>query len=500
MKSAQELVASARNAFNNGKTKSREFREKQLQNLLRLVEENELEIMEVLADDLKKPKAEACLAEIAYLKNDVKGYLYSLKELMEPEYVEKPLPNVMDTVLIHPEPYGVCLIIGAWNYPIQLTLSPLTAAIAAGNCAVVKPSEVAPASAKLISKLLPKYLDNECYHVYNGGVAETTELLKQKFDYIFYTGSPEVGKIVYQAASKNLTPVTLELGGKCPVYLDDTVDVESAAARIVWGKFMNAGQTCIAPDYLICTKDVETKFVEAAKKKIKQYYGENVKKSPDYCRIINNNHAQRILKLIEGQNIAVGGDHDMSERYIEPTIITNAKPTDPIMQNEIFGPVLPIHTVKNAQEALQFVNSREKPLALYCFSNDKQIIDLFLNNTSSGNFLANDVVMHFSCETIPFGGVGNSGIGSYHGKFGFYTFSHKKGSMLRSINKMGEMMQGMRYPPYTENKLQTILTAIKKRPPIPGVKYLKSGIIFALGFMVAVGTNWLLLSKDKRGH
>ncbi|XP_019880781.1 aldehyde dehydrogenase, dimeric NADP-preferring isoform X2 [Aethina tumida] len=499
-KSASEILATARNSFNNGKTKSREFREKQLRALLRLYDENETEIIEALADDLKKPKVEAVLAEVEYLRNDVRGFIYGLKEFMEPEYVEKPLAYVMDTVLIRPEPYGVVLIIGAWNYPIQLSLAPLASAIAAGNCAVVKPSEVAPASAKLIARLLPKYLDNECYFVYNGGVQETTELLKNKFDYIFYTGSTEVGKIIYKAAAQNLTPVTLELGGKSPVYLDESADIDVAAARIMWGKCLNAGQTCIAPDYVLCTSAVQEKFIEAAKKKLKQFYGDNIQNSPDYSRIINNNHMQRILKLLEGQKIAVGGDHDINERYIEPTIVTDVKPTDPIMQNEIFGPLLPIYNVNSADEAIEFINSREKPLALYVFSSNKEIVDLFLNNTSSGNFLSNDTIMHFSCESIPFGGVGSSGIGMYHGKFGFDTFSHKKGTLLRSLNKFGEQMQTLRYPPYNDSKLDAMVTATKTRAPIPGKKYLKTALIFSLGILVTIGSNWLSALNNQRKH
>ncbi|KAJ8929821.1 hypothetical protein NQ314_017419 [Rhamnusium bicolor] len=366
-------------------------------------------------------------------------------------------------VFIYPEPYGVVLIIGPWNYPFMILISPLIGAIAAGNCVILKPSEIAPNTAQLVEKLVPKYLDTNCYHVINGGVPETTQLLEQRFDYIFYTGNSNVGKIVHKAASNYLTPVTLELGGKSPVYLDETADIDLAAARILWGKCINAGQSCIAPDYVLCSKEIERKFIEASKKKIREWFGENVKESSDFGRIINENHFQRIVKLLEGTQIAVGGNYDAKELFIEPTIIQGVKPTDPIMQEEIFGPLLPIVNFENAYDALNFINDREKPLALYLFSNNNNIHDLILKNTSSGNLVVNDTMMHFSCDSLPFGGVGNSGIGVCHGKFSFDTFSHGKGTLIKNLNKISEYINAPRYAPYTDSHRNFISNATKKK-------------------------------------
>nr|XP_023027138.1 fatty aldehyde dehydrogenase-like [Leptinotarsa decemlineata] len=404
----------------------------------------------------------------------------------------------MDTVIIQPEPYGVALIIGAWNYPVQLCLAPLSGAIAAGNTVVLKPSEIAPNTAKVIAQLLPKYLDSKCYHVVNGGIPETTELLEQRFDYIFYTGNCNVGKIIHRAASKYLTPVTLELGGKSPVYIDSTADLDLTAARVLFGRFANAGQSCIAPDYILCSKEIETKFIEACKRCMTKWYGENIKESPDYGRIVNRNHFQRIVKLLEGSKIAVGGKHDIDDLYIEPTILQEVKPTDPVMQEEIFGPILPIVNIDNAGNAIDFINEREKPLALYIFSNDKTIHDLFLKNTSSGNMLINDTMMHFSCETIPFGGVGNSGMGGYHGKFSFDTFSHMKGTLIKKLDKVGEYLNAARYPPFSESKMNFVVNATKKRPSIPGLRYFSTFVIFGLGVASALISKCMLKCIETR--
>nr|CAI5839059.1 unnamed protein product [Callosobruchus analis] len=287
--------------------------------------------------------------------------------------------------------------------------------------------------------LVSSHVESNCIinfflKVYCGGIPETTELLKQRFDYIFYTGNCQVGKIVHAAAAKHLTPVTLEMGGKCPVYIDQTADVEMVARRVLFGRFLNAGQSCIAPDFVLCDKLTEQKFLRAAKTILKEWYGENAKKSPSYGRIINERHFNRIVKLLEeifisGSNVAIGGSHDIKDLFIEPTIVTDVSPTHPLMQEEIFGPILPIITTDNASSAIDFINKREKPLALYLFSTNKTTHELFLKYTSSGNMLINDTLMHFSCDTIPFGGVGNSGIGGYHGKFTFDTFSHPKGTV-----------------------------------------------------------------------
>ncbi|PSN49680.1 Aldehyde dehydrogenase [Blattella germanica] len=292
MTSYSGIVQRARDVFESGRTRSIEFRRKQLQQMMKMYEENTTEMVEALAKDIRKSKQEAVLFEIQLLTNEVLHALQCLKEWTAPEKPPKSFVNTFDEVVIHKDPYGVVLIIGAWNYPLQLTLLPLVGAVAAGNCAIIKPSELAPVTAQLIANLIPKYLDQEAFHVIQGGVPETTELLKERFDYIFYTGSTNVGKIVRAAANEYLTPVTLELGGKSPVYIDNTVDVEVAAKRILWGKCANSGQTCIAPDYILCSKQVEREFVEKSKKVLKEFYGDNIKSSPDLCRIISDRHYQ----------------------------------------------------------------------------------------------------------------------------------------------------------------------------------------------------------------
>ncbi|KAL3273301.1 hypothetical protein HHI36_014754 [Cryptolaemus montrouzieri] len=484
MQNPAEILSHLRNSFNSGLTKTLSFRETQLKNLIRLYDENTTILLEALHDDLNKSTQESMVCEIDYLKNDALNMLYNLSDWAKPNYVDKELINIMDTAKLVPEPYGVVLIIGAWNYPLQLTLSPLTAAIASGNCAIVKPSEVAPATAKVIAELLPKYLDSNCYKIFLGQPFETQKLLEQRFDYIFFTGSTRIGTIVAQAAAKYLTPITLELGGKSPCYLDSTVDIEIAAARILWGKCVNAGQTCIAPDYLLCSEEVEESFIQAFKKMQEKQYGSDIKASPDYPRIINNNHFNRIIKLLEGQNIALGGSHDANNRFIEPTICTKVDPRSPIMSEEIFGPILPIIRVNNASEAINFINEREKPLALYVFSNDGEIVDLFEKQTSSGGICVNDTIMHFACDALPFGGVGNSGLGAYHGKFSFDTFSHQKPILEKSIDKFHEMFQDSRYAPYSERKIKTLSFLTRKRKlPIPK-KYFVQIILVILGFFI----------------
>uniref|UniRef100_A0A8B9Q7K7 Aldehyde dehydrogenase family 3 member A2 n=1 Tax=Apteryx owenii TaxID=8824 RepID=A0A8B9Q7K7_APTOW len=285
-------------------------------------------------------------------------------------------------------------------------MQPLIGAIAAGNAVVVKPSEISEHTAQLIADLLPQYIDPELYPVVTGGVPETTELLTQRFDHILYTGNSVVGKIVMAAAAKHLTPVTLELGGKSPCYIDKDCDLAVACRRITWGKYLNCGQTCIAPDYILCEPSIQDKVVENIKRTLQEFYGEDVKKSPDYERIINKRHFRRVLALLEGQKIAHGGEADEASCFIAPTILTNVSPEAKVMEEEIFGPVLPIVTVKSVDEAIEFINRREKPLALYVFSNNKKLIKRVISETSSGGVTANDVIMHFFLATLPFGGVG----------------------------------------------------------------------------------------------
>nr|XP_012150586.1 PREDICTED: aldehyde dehydrogenase, dimeric NADP-preferring isoform X3 [Megachile rotundata] len=492
------LVERTRNTFLTGKTRPLEWRIKQLKQALLMLKECKSEILSALASDLHRCKFEAMAMEIEVSEGEIQYMLMHIKEWAADEKPSKAMLNLFDKVEIRKDPYGVVLVIGPWNYPLQLCVTPLMGAIAAGNCVILKPSEISSATSQVLAKIIPKYLDSECVHVVLGNVTETTELLKQKFDYIFYTGSTSVGKIIRDAANKHLTPVTLELGGKSPVYLDNTVDLSIAVKRILWGKFVNVGQTCIAPDYVLCTPEVEGKFVQEAEKVLKEWYGDNPKESPDLARIINDNHYQRLVKYLSGNGkIAIGGNCDPVEKYISPTILVDVKPTDPIMQDEIFGPILPFIKVNNAYEAIQFINSREKPLALYLFSNDEKTISLFLENTSSGGVCVNDVIMHAQVDTIPFGGVGYSGMGAYHGKYTFDTFVHKKGCLIKDYNRLIESIASCRYPPYSDRKLSILEMMTAKRPDIPGIKYIPHLLAFGLGILVTLGLSTVLKAQEE---
>ncbi|XP_058830515.1 aldehyde dehydrogenase, dimeric NADP-preferring-like isoform X3 [Topomyia yanbarensis] len=488
-----DVVQQLHTTFASGKTRNVEFREKQLKNLLRMYEENSAEMVRVLAADLRKHKQEAHVLEIDFLINDIRNTIYNFREWVKPEKPEKTMVNIMDGVYIYKDPYGVVLVIGAWNYPLQLTLVPVAAAIAAGNCVLIKPSEVAGATSKFIAETIPKYLDSECYRVVEGGAKETSEMLKQKFDYVFYTGSGRVGKIVHQACNENLTPCTLELGGKSPCYIDSTADIPIATKRILWGKFINAGQTCIAPDYLLCSKQVQQQFLAEAKKILAEWYGSNPKDSPDLCRIINQQHFQRLSAMIKGANVAIGGETDSQEKYIAPTILVDVSPNDPVMQDEIFGPILPIINVENAYDAIHFINSREKPLALYIFSANKKDQRTLINGTSCGGICINDTMMHAAVETLPFGGVGSSGMGAYHGKYSFDTFTHRKSCLAKDFNAIGEKLASSRYPPYSDTKLTFLTTLLKKRQGF-STKFLPYVLMFGIG----VATTLIVSSIVKR--
>lgn len=485
IKSAADVVTIARRAFQSNKTLTVEFREQQLKNLQRMYNETEKEMWEALNVDLRKHKSEASLGETELLKNDLTNILMHFKSWMKPKDQPKDIANLLNELKIYSDPFGVVLIMGAWNYPMQLTLLPLAGAIAAGNCVILKPSEIACASARFIAETIPKYLDTECYQVFEGGIEETTELLAERFDYIFFTGSPMVGKIVHQAAAKYLTPTTLELGGKSPVYIDSTADIEMAAYRIMWGKCLNLGQTCIAPDYILCTKAIQEKFIQACKKAITEFYGNNVQSSPDLCRIITDKHFNRLVGMMSNGKIAMGGGYDAKERFIEPTIIVDVHPSDPIMTEEIFGPILPIYNVNSIYEAVEFINNREKPLAFYIFSKNKKEVELMLKMTSSGGVCVNDTLMHITTESLPFGGVGNSGMGNYHGKKSFDIFVHKKSVLKRDFALIPDKLTAPRYPPYTDAKSSFLNFVLKKRAefPVTAVQYL---LVFLLGVVVVV--------------
>jgi aldehyde dehydrogenase (NAD+) len=468
MSAYTELVQGVRTAFRSGRTLSLEWRRQQLRGLMQMLEDHRDVFDSALRQDLNKPKAESFIMEVNFVRSEVVHALDHLSEWTKPEKVSRDLMTMMDDAYIKYEPFGVILILGAWNYPIQLTLGPIVGALAAGNCVVLKPSEVSENTAKLLEQLCPKYLDKDCVRVVNGGVSETTDLLKERFDFIFYTGNSQVAKVIYEAAAKYLTPVTLELGGKSPAYIDRTSDLEIVARRLLWGKFVNCGQTCIAPDYVLCTPDVQGPLVEACKSTLRSFYGEDPQASDSFGRMVNQRHFNRVKSLLESTSgrVVVGGKTDEQNNYIAPTILVDVKLTDSIMKEEIFGPLLPIINVRDVDEAIEIINNREKPLALYVFSKDKQTVKSFQTQTSSGGMTVNDTLMHFSLPTLPFGGVGNSGMGGYHGKFSFDTFSHKRGCLVRAQNM--EKLNDVRYPPYSEKKLGLVSWVMKRSPKSSG--------------------------------
>ncbi|KAM5263607.1 aldehyde dehydrogenase family 3 member A2 isoform 1-T1 [Ctenodactylus gundi] len=445
------VVQRLRQAFRSGRSRPLRFRLQQLEALRRMVREREKDILAAIAADLCKSELNAFSHEVITILAEVDFMLENLPEWVTAKPVKKNLLTMLDEVYVQPEPLGVVLIIGAWNYPFVLTMQPLLGAIAAGNAAIVKPSELSENTAKILAKLLPQYLDQDLYAVINGGVEETTELLKHRFDHILYTGNTAVGKIVMEAAAKHLTPVTLELGGKSPCYIDKDCDLDIACRRITWGKYLNCGQTCIAPDYILCEASLQNQIVQKMKETLKEFYGENTKESPDYERIINLRHFKRIQSLLEGQKIAFGGDTDETTRYVAPTVLIDVDPASRVMQEEIFGPILPIVPVKNVDEAINFINEREKPLALYIFSHNNKLIRRVIEETSSGGVTGNDVIMHFTLNSLPFGGVGSSGMGAYHGKHSFDTFSHQRPCLVKSLKR--EAANKLRYPPNSQSKV-----------------------------------------------
>lgn len=443
-----EIIRQQREFFATGKTKEIAFRSQQLKRLKQAILDNQTAILEAVKADLRRADFEA-YAEITVVA-EIDYALKHLKSWAKPKRVSVPLAQFPSSGYIYPEPLGVVLIIGAWNYPLQLVISPLIGAIAAGNCAIIKPSEISVNSSRVVSEILRKTFEPAYINVVEGGVEISQALLAEKFDHIFFTGSTRVGKIVMEAAAKNLTPVTLELGGKSPCIVDSDVNIKCAARRIVWGKFLNAGQTCIAPDYLLVQRNVKKEMLEAIAACIREFYGEEPAKSPDYARIIDERQFERLAALLKDGKIIVGGEINRSDRYIAPTVIDEVSWEAPIMQDEIFGPILPVFEYEELTEAIAKVNSRPQPLALYFFSNNKEKQERVLRETSSGTVGINETVLQFVVPQLPFGGVGNSGIGSYHGEASFETFSKYK-SVLKNTLWFDIKL---RYAPYTKGKLE----------------------------------------------
>jgi len=429
--------------------RSPEARIKQLQQLHLMFASHEDEFYQALQKDLRKCKSDTNVAELLPVKLELLNAMQNLSTWMAPVKADN---QPIDTCELRPEPLGVVLIIPTWNYPIQLLFMPLVGALAAGNCVVVKPSEVAPNCSSLFTKLMTRYLSPDIVKVVEGEIPETTALLRERFDLIFYVGSTNVGKIIMKAAAQHLTPVLLELGGKSPAIVDGSSErMETIVQRIAWGKFGNAGQTCIAPDYVLFVGDSIDTFVELLKKQIVEFYGENPQESNSYGRIVSARHFKRICGLIDDTKVVHGNVKDENDLYISPTIVTNISPDDPVMQEEIFGPVLPILKVATTEDAIAFVNNREKPLALYPFSSDSTFTEKICDSTSSGSVCVNDVIMQATVQNFPFGGVGNSGMGRFHGKSSFESFSNMKSYMRR--NHVLEGTNGMRYPPITTDRL-----------------------------------------------
>ena len=443
-----DTVKRLRAAFESGRTRPLEWRREQLQQLKKLLRENGQEIVDALHADLGRPELEGWVTDVTVTVAEVDLALKSLSRWTRPQRVSTPLNQQPASARIVREPLGVVLVIAPWNYPVQLLLSPLVGAIAAGNTVLLKPSEVSAHSSAIMAKLVPRYLDTECIAVVEGGVEETTALLEQRFDHILYTGNGQVARVVMAAAAKHLTPVTLELGGKSPCIVDEEVDVEVAARRIAWGKFLNAGQTCIAPDYVLVHESKERELLDAMKKALVEFYGEDPKQTADYGRIINERHHRRLAQLVASGEVVTGGQLDEQDRFIAPTILRNVAPDSPVMRDEIFGPILPVLTVPDVESAISFVNARPKPLALYVFTKRKPVEEEVVARTSSGGVCVNATIWHIANANLPFGGVGPSGMGAYHGRDSFETFSHRKAV----VSKSTALDPKLAYPPYTKWK------------------------------------------------
>ncbi|HFD8691864.1 TPA: aldehyde dehydrogenase [Clostridium perfringens] len=458
METLREKINKQREYFSTGETKDINFRIEKLKKLRDVLKSEEEKVFEALKKDLMKSSFESYVTEVAMVYDEINMHIKNIKKWSKKRRVKTPLVQFPAKSFIQLEPYGVVLIIGPFNYPFMLTMDPLIGAIAAGNTAVIKPSESAPETSKILKEILEKVFDEKyVLHVNpERGKEVVEELLKEKFDYIFFTGSATVGKIVMKAASQYLTPVTLELGGKSPCIIDKDCKLELAARRIVWGKLLNSGQTCVAPDYLYVHKDIEEEFIKKLEEEIKNQFGDNPLESKDYSKMVNEREFNRVLSYIDKEKLVFGGNYNRKTFQIEPTILKNVTWDDPVMEREIFGPIFPILPFEDLDEVIRLVNSKDKPLAIYYFSEDKNKIEKVLNSTSSGGVTINDTLVHVSSSYLPFGGVGNSGMGEYHGKYSFDLFSNKKGVM----NRKTFLDLKIRYAPF-QNKL-TIVKKIMK--------------------------------------
>lgn len=447
----EPVVKKQQQFFNTGKTLDISFRKKQLRKLKNILKDNEAKIYEALDKDFRKPMFESYATELLVLYQEIDHLLTNIDRWAKTKKVKSSIINFPSKSYIKPQPYGVVLVIAPWNYPVQLALNPALGAIAAGNTVILKPSEHAPHTSGLLAKLINNNFDPGFLHVVEGDAETTQSLLSEPLGYIFFTGSTHVGKIIMKSAADQLTPLTLELGGKSPAIVDQSADLTLAAKRIAWGKFINAGQTCVSPDYVYVHNSMHTQFCRLIQQEIRSFYRDDPSKSDDYARIINDKHFNRLTDLIEPENVFHGGNTDPNTRYIEPTIMTQVTWDDAVMQEEIFGPILPILSFDNLDKIIATLQNKSKPLALYIFSTDNKKQKKVTRNLQFGGGCINDTVAHLGNIELPFGGIGNSGFGTYHGKTSFNTFTHPKSIMKKS----NWLDISLRYPPY-DGKLKWV--------------------------------------------
>lgn len=431
----------------SGKTRPAAWREKQLAGVRTMVIERAEVFYEALWKDLRRNRVDAAIADLNAIADEADYARRHVRRWLKPTVERTPFFLQPGRTTVQFDPLGVGLIIGAWNYPIQLVLSPLIAALSAGNAAVLKPSEVSPASAAALAELIPQYLDRDAVSVVTGGVAETTALLEQRWDHIFFTGGTSIGRIVMAAAAKNLTPVLLELGGKSPAIIDASADLQVAARRIAHGRWLNSGQTCTAPDYVLVAREVSAEFLAHLKKAVLDFYGPDPQRSPDFGRIVSTRHFDRLKALLGEGTIYHGGQNDRADLFIAPTILTDVPANAPVLQEEIFGPILPVIEFRDIEQAIAYVNARPHPLGLYIFTNDKQVAERMLSSTASGDAVVNDCAVQPIIRELPFGGVGNSGMGKYHGEWGFRAYTNARGVLRRGTG----LDSSLRYPPYSRH-------------------------------------------------
>ncbi|MEI6201349.1 MAG: aldehyde dehydrogenase family protein [Enhydrobacter sp.] len=454
----ESRLAAHRAYFQSGKTRPAEWREQQLAAIKAMVTERADVFYDALWKDLRRNRVDAAVADLNAVADEADYVRRRVRRWMKPQSERTPFFLLPGRTTVSFDPLGVGLIIGAWNYPIQLVLSPLIAAISGGNCAVLKPSEVSPHSAQALAELVPQYLDREAVSVATGGVPETTALLEQRWDHIFFTGGTSIGRIVMTAAAKNLTPVVLELGGKSPAIVDASADLKVAARRIAHGRWLNAGQTCTAPDYVLVAKQVATDFLGHLKAAVVDFYGPDPQQSPDFGRVVSSRHFDRIKGLLSEGTVYHGGQNDRADLYIAPTILTGVPASAPVLQEEIFGPILPVLEVESIDQAIAHVNARPHPLGLYIFAGDTAVANRVLAATASGDAAVNDCAVQPIIRELPFGGVGNSGMSKYHGEWGFRAYTNARGVLRRGT----AIDPPLRYPPYSRGaKLRNWVMGIR---------------------------------------